>query len=75
MPNIVGYNEIITIEGDTWDALALAFYDDEQKASLIIGANPDYCDTLIFGEGVVLKIPVVDEVETPETLPPWRRST
>lgn len=75
MPDRVGHDEILTIEGDTWDALALALYDDEQKASLLISANPDYCSTLIFGEGTVLKIPIVEEIETPETLPPWRRKT
>jgi len=42
-------------------------------ASLIIQANPDYADTLIFGAGVSLLIPVVENIETPETLPPWRR--
>ena len=74
MPNIIGYNEILTIEGDTWDALALEFYDDEQKSTLIMGANLDYCDTLIFPADVRLKIPIVNEVDTPDTLPPWRRS-
>ncbi len=73
MPDIIGYNRIETAEGDTFDALALEFYNDEQKASQIIAENPDYCDVLIFEAGVTLWIPVVDEVELPETLPPWRR--
>lgn len=73
MPKITGYNVLTTIEGDTFDALALEIYNDEQQASLIIGANLDYCDVLIFEAGVKLRIPIVDEVETPETLPPWRR--
>lgn len=75
MPNIIGYNSILTVEGDTFDGLALEFYDDEQKSSVIMGANPDYCDTLIFEAGVALKIPILDDVELPETLPPWRRDT
>ena len=54
MPNITGYNRIETADGDTFDALALEFYNDEQKASLIIAENPDYCDTLIFEAGVTL---------------------
>ena len=33
------YTEIITVEGDTFDALALEFYDDESLASTIINAN------------------------------------
>lgn len=73
MPNITGYNIIQTIEGDTFDKLALEYYNDEKQASLIIRHNLDYCDVLIFEAGVELRIPVVDDVELPETLPPWRR--
>lgn len=73
MPNITGYNTIQTVEGDTFDGLALEFYNDEKQASLIIGANLDHCDTLIFEAGVELRIPIVEDVELPETLPPWRR--
>ena len=73
MANIAGYNTIITVEGDSFDALALEYYDDEMQASLIMAANPDYCDVLIFEAGVTLRIPIVENVELPETLPPWRR--
>lgn len=72
-PTITGYVEHVTIEGETFDQLALQLYNDEQKASLIISENPDYCDVLIFEAGVRLFLPVVEDVETPETLPPWRR--
>lgn len=63
----------ITAEGDTFDALALEYYNDEKLASTIIQANPDYCATLIFEAGVSLVIPEVSSVTFPETLPPWRR--
>lgn len=66
-------NEHITVEGDTFDGLALRYYSDEKMASEIIQANPDYCDTLIFEAGVKLYIPAVSTVTMPETLPPWRR--
>lgn len=62
-----------TVEGDTFDSLALQYYDDEKMASTIIQANPDYCDTLIFEAGITLTIPAVSTVALPETLPPWRR--
>ena len=62
-----------TIEGDTFDGLALRYYNNEKLASAIIQVNPDYCDVLIFEAGVELKIPEVSAVEMPETLPPWRR--
>ena len=63
----------ITAEGDTFDALALEYYNDEKLASTIIQANLDHCATLIFEAGVSLAIPDVTAVTYPETLPPWRR--
>ena len=63
----------ITVEGDSFDALALEYYNDERLASTIIQANPNYCDTLIFEAGVSLIIPEATAVTYPETLPPWRR--
>jgi len=63
----------ITVEGDTFDALALKYYNNEKLASIIIQANPDYCDTLIFEAGISLVIPESYSVTYPETLPPWRR--
>lgn len=61
-----------TMAGDTWDILALDAYNDETKASLIIQANPQHADTIVFPAGVKLKIPIIDET-TAETLPPWKR--
>lgn len=75
MANIVGYEIIKTVQGDTFDSLALIAYDDEFKASLIMQANPDYCGTLIFDAGVTLRIPVLDGAEAAATLPPWRQQT
>lgn len=70
---IIGYREIKTIDGDTFDKLALEFYNEEKKSSLIIGANLDYCDMLIFEAGITLRIPIVQNIELPSSLPPWRR--
>lgn len=67
------HDEYIASYGDTWDNLAFQFYDDPMYASTLIQANPDYADVLIFEESVTLKIPVIDTVETPPTLPPWRQ--
>lgn len=66
------YYEYKTLEGDTFDSIALDFYNDEFKASLLIEYNIRYCDTLIFGEGVTLKIPII-KVEDTSNLPIWRR--
>jgi phage tail protein X len=63
----------IVAAGESFDSLALTYYGDENLASKIIQANPDYCDTLIFEAGIVLNIPDMTEVKPLETLPPWRR--
>ncbi len=65
----------VTSDGDTFDILALCYYNNEKLASAIIQRNPDYCDVLIFDEGVELIIPDVSTVTPPETLPPWRRES
>lgn len=66
-------SKYITVEGDTFDGIALEFYNDEKIASTIISANLDYCDRLIFEAGVELTIPDSTTVTLPESLPPWRR--
>lgn len=72
--NITGYAEYLTAQGDTFDLLALRNYGEEQLSSIIISENPDYADVLIFEQGILLTIPIIENAETPETLPPWRRS-
>lgn len=61
-----------TMQGDTFDILALDAYNDEFKAHIIIQANPQYANVLVFDEGVNLKIPLISP-DTIETLPPWKR--
>ena len=65
----------ITVQGDTFDGLALWYYNDEKQASAIVAANLDYCGTLVFDAGVLLTIPDESALTLPETLPPWRRDT
>lgn len=57
---------------EPFDLLALDMYNDERLAHYIIEYNPDYCDVIVFEGGVQLKLPVVEEAETSETVPPWR---
>lgn len=73
MRRVTGYKEYTTREGDTFDALALEMYGEETLAHYIIEFNPDYADVLIFDANVALRLPIVEDVETPDTLPPWRR--
>lgn len=74
MRRVISYYEYITQEGDTFDLLALDMYNDERLAHYIIEYNPDYSDVIVFEGGVLLKLPVVEAVETSETIPPWRRT-
>ena len=67
-----GYYVYTTIQGDTFDMIALDFYHEEAQASTIIQANPDLCDVLVLDAGIQLKIPIIDDT-APATLPPWKR--
>lgn len=68
-----GYIKYTARGGDTFDLIALAAYNEERMASVIMAANPDLCDVLIFEGGELVLIPIVETVTTPDTLPPWRR--
>ena len=72
---ITAFKEYTTRDGDTFDALALEMYGEETLAHYIIEFNPDYADVLIFDANVALLLPIVEDVETPDTLPPWRRDS
>lgn len=72
MRRVTSYYEYTAQDGDTFDLLALDMYNDERLAHYIIEYNPDYADVIVFEGGVQLKLPVVEEAETSETVPPWR---
>ena len=61
-----------TVDGDTYDMIALNMYHDEFRAPLIAGANPELAGTVVFPAGVVLRGPVVPAAEA-SAVPPWRR--
>lgn len=69
----VWYFDYTAKSGDTWDSIAFSAYKVERMAHYVISANRQYIDVLTFEGGERLKIPIVDELETPKTLPPWRR--
>ena len=69
----VGFIEYTAQGGGTFDSIALAASNGERMASTILTANPDLCDVLIFEGGELVRIPIVETVTTPDTLPPWRR--
>ena len=61
-----------TIQGETWDQVALKLYGRETAMGLLIAANPAHRRTVFFQAGVVLLAP---EIEQPRELSPphWRR--
>lgn len=61
-----------TRTGDTFDSLALRFYNSEKLSTWIIANNPDCARVLIFDYGVTLKIPILSGVSSAKTVAPWR---
>lgn len=61
-----------TIQGDMWDGIAKKLYGTEKAMNVLLEANQQYRSVVIFGAGIVLKVP---EYTAPklDTLPPWRR--
>lgn len=62
-----------TLEGDTFDSIALDFYNNEYYSSKIINSNLEYATTLIFKSGIKLKVPLMELEDKSSTLPPWKR--
>lgn len=60
-----------TIQNDTFDTVAFRVYGDEHLCSLLMNANPDYMDVLLFDPGVELKLPDYTPKPGEEELPPW----
>lgn len=60
-----------TRAGQQWDEIALEVYGDEERADILMQANPQELGTYQFSAGVVLNTPELEEEQTTE-LPPWR---
>lgn len=71
LPKPIDFTTTIAAAGDTWDMLALDYYDDELLASLIIFHNPKLAEILVFDEAVEVTIPLIDQ-QASGALPPWR---
>ena len=62
-----------TVQGDTWDLIALKVYPElggEKFTSVLMDANPEHVETVIFSAGVELSSPEVS-VPVSRRLPPW----
>jgi hypothetical protein len=62
------------LSGDTFDSIALDFYNHEHLSSHIIQENPEHRNTLTFKGGETLKIPIIEQ-QAAISLPPWKRSS
>ena len=64
-----------TVQGDTWDLIALRMYPKigaEKLVDVLLEANPEHMYTVIFPANVILNIPEVD-VPVISSLPAWKR--
>lgn len=59
--------------GETWDSISMDFYGTPHKIAELISCNPQYSDVLIFEDNTELSIPILDGVQTENTLAPWKR--
>ena len=66
------YYIYVTLEGDTFDSIALDFYGEETQSSIIIQANLQQRKMIIFSAGIELIIPIIEE-SAASTLPPWKK--
>lgn len=70
---VVGHRSYTCRAGESFDLLAGQAYGQETMVDVIVAANPDLCDVVLFEGGEVIDLPLVERVESPDTLPPWRR--
>lgn len=63
----------ITTEGERWDQLAWKYYGNALEYERIVAANPQVPIAPTLLGGLRLSIPVIEETQIVEDLPPWKR--
>ena len=61
-----------TLQGDTWDMISIDFYGNPNLSFVIINANLELSEYIVFDGGIELKIPIIPDFISPSTLPPWK---
>lgn len=61
-----------TIQGDTWDGIAVKVYGDEKYMNEFLEANQAYREIIIFPANVSLSLPDI-QTQTTTILPPWKK--
>lgn len=66
---------ITTKSGETWDMVSLRAYGDEHFMHILMEANIQHRNTVIFRQGVILEVPEIDTTSPSydANLPPWKR--
>ena len=64
-----------TIQGDTWDAIALRVYGNVLRAQELMAArgNVRLLDYQIFPGGVTVATPEIEEGTATDDMPEWRK--
>lgn len=60
-----------TVQGDTWDSIAFRLWGEERHMHLLLAANPEFADVLIFPADIILRLPPAPQKGAKLTLPPW----
>lgn len=63
----------VTSQGDTWDSIAYDLFGSEEYMGILIDANLDLLDILVFSSGTVIQVPEEMPEETDEDMPFWRQ--
>ncbi len=73
-------NTITTVMGDTWDTIALRAYGGEPRSlprhtQVLMEAreNIRLLDYQVFPTGIVVAVPDVDDTDSADDLPEWRK--
>ena len=61
-----------TIQGDTWDGIAVKVYGDEKYMNELLEANQAYREIIIFPANVSLSLPDI-QTQTTTILPPGKK--
>lgn len=62
----------VTKQGDMWDSIAYDLYGTEEGMNVLLDANIQYRNIVVFSSGVVLDVPEYNKPKS-SNLPPWRR--
>ena len=63
----------VTSQGDTWDSIAYDMFGSEEYMGILMDANLDLLDILVFSSGTVIQVPEEMPEETDEDMPFWRQ--